>query len=73
MVFASDTPLLGIFEWTIDHAVVYGDPESETVLHEGTIRVLPNGWVEVSSGRLLSPNAVHHIDRLSETPHSDEF
>ncbi|SEK96338.1 hypothetical protein [Haloferax larsenii] len=73
MVFASDTPLLGIFEWTIDHAVVYGDPESETVLHEGTVRVLPNGWVEVPSGRLLSPGAVHHIDQLSESSQSDEF
>jgi hypothetical protein len=45
-----------------DHAVVYGDVERETVLHEGPIRLLGNGWVELPSGRLLSPEAVHHVD-----------
>lgn len=43
-------------------AVVYGDLEQETILHEGEIRILPNGWVELPTGRLLSPEAVHHID-----------
>jgi hypothetical protein len=62
MVFASDRSLLELFDQTRDDAVVYGDAENETVLHEGPIRILPNGWVEVPSGRLISPNAVHHID-----------
>ncbi|WP_312908679.1 hypothetical protein [Natronosalvus caseinilyticus] len=43
-------------------AVVYGDLEQETILHEGDVRLLANGWVELPTGRLLSPNAVHHID-----------
>lgn len=45
-----------------DAAVVYADREGETVLHEGPVRLLPNGWLEVPSGRLLSPSAVHHVD-----------
>jgi len=44
-----------------DDAVVYAD--GETVLHEGPVRLLGNGWVELPTGRLLSPRAVHHIDR----------
>jgi len=43
-------------------AVVYADREGETVLHEGPVRLLPSGWLEVPSGRLLSPEAVHHVD-----------
>lgn len=43
-------------------AVVYADFEQETVLHEGDLRLLGNGWVELPTGRLLSPDAVHHID-----------
>jgi len=45
-----------------EDATVYGDRAGETVLHEGAVRVLPNGWVAVPTGRLLSPDAVHHID-----------
>jgi hypothetical protein len=45
-----------------DDAVVYGDAAGETVLHEGPVRVLANGWVELPTGRLLSPDVVHHID-----------
>ncbi|PSP73014.1 hypothetical protein BRC80_02470 [Halobacteriales archaeon QH_9_66_26] len=45
-----------------DDAIVYGDMEQESILHEGEIRILANGWVELPTGRLLSPNAVHHID-----------
>lgn len=52
-----------LFEREYENAVVYGDEEKETVLHEGAVRVLPNGWVEVPPDRLLSPEAVHHIDR----------
>lgn len=48
------------------NAVVYGDMEQETVLHEGDVRILANGWVELSTGRLLSPDAVHHIDTRTE-------
>ncbi|PSQ13265.1 hypothetical protein BRC98_01765 [Halobacteriales archaeon QS_7_68_65] len=43
-------------------AIVYGDMDQESVLYEGEIRILANGWVELPTGRLLSPNAVHHID-----------
>jgi len=45
-----------------DDAVVYGDRDGDVVLHEGPARVLPNGWVELPSGRLVSPDAAHHID-----------
>ncbi|MFC7210104.1 hypothetical protein ACFQL3_06380 [Natronoarchaeum sp. GCM10025321] len=37
--------------------------EGKTVLHEGVVRLLGNGWVELPTGCLLSPDAVHHIDR----------
>lgn len=50
------------FEIEYGDAVVYADREGETVLHEGALRVLANGWVELPSGRLLSPEAVHHVD-----------
>lgn len=53
--------LTELFEHEYDHAVVYADAE-QTVLHEGPIRLLATGWVELPSGRLLSPNAVHHVD-----------
>lgn len=43
-------------------ATVYGDFEQERVLHQGDIRILPNGWIALPTGRLLSPEAVHHID-----------
>jgi hypothetical protein len=43
-------------------AVVYADRERETILHEGPLILLTNGWVTLPSGRLLSPDAVHHID-----------
>lgn len=56
--------LLGdVFQREYENVVVYGDGEKETVLHEGSVRVLPNGWVEIPPDRLLSPEAVHHIDR----------
>lgn len=48
------------------NAVVFADREQETVLHEGPVRLLMNGWVELPSGRLLSPEAVHHIDTYPE-------
>ena len=44
------------------NAIVYADFEQETILYEGELRILPNGWVELPTGRLLSPTAVHHID-----------
>jgi len=49
-----------------DSAVVYADRAGETVLHEGPVRLLPNGWLAVPSGRLLSPEAVHHVDPVPE-------
>jgi len=48
------------------NAVVYADMDQETVLHEGAVRLLANGWVELPTGRLLSPDAVHHIDTQTE-------
>jgi hypothetical protein len=45
-----------------DDAIVYGDMEQESILHEGEVRILANGWVKLPTGRLLSPNAIHHID-----------
>lgn len=44
------------------NATVYGDLEQEQVLHQGDIRILLNGWIVLPTGRLLSPEAVHHID-----------
>ena len=49
-----------------DDAIVYADMAGETVLHEGSISVRPNGWVELPTGRLLSPSAVHHVDTSRE-------
>ncbi len=48
-----------------EDAVVYGDAEQIEVLHEGAVRIIPNGWVELPTGRVLSPTAVHHIDAES--------
>lgn len=43
-------------------AVVCGGPDGETVLQEGAVSVRPSGWLELPTGRLLSPSAVHHVD-----------
>lgn len=61
MVFSTES-VWDDFLRQYDDAVVYGDVERETVLHEGPIRLLGNGWIELPSGRLLSPEAVHHVD-----------
>ena len=45
-----------------EDVTVYGDFEQEQVLHQGSIRILPNSWVALPTGRLLSPESVHHID-----------
>ncbi len=45
-----------------EDATVYGDFEQEQTLHRGKVRILPNGWVALPTDRLLSPEAVHHID-----------
>ena len=52
-----------IFEDERDSVVVYADAAGEMVLHEGPATVRANGWIELPSGRLLSPAAVHHVDR----------
>jgi len=44
------------------NAAVYGDFGQQGVLHQGKIRVLSNGWAALSTDRLLSPEAVHHVD-----------
>jgi hypothetical protein len=54
--------LAELFAPEYQQAVVYADFEQETILHEGAILILPSGWVELPSGRLLSPEAIHHID-----------
>jgi hypothetical protein len=45
-----------------EDATVYGDFEQEQILHQGAVRLLPNGWIALPTGRLVSPDAVHHID-----------
>lgn len=69
MVFSTE-PAWGdideVFVQEYENAVVYSGHEQETVLHDGAVRLLANGWVELPSGRLLSPNAVHHIDTYPE-------
>jgi hypothetical protein len=52
-----------VFEDRRDSVVVYADPDGETVIHEGPATFRATGWVELPSGRLLSPSAVHHVDR----------
>ncbi|MDJ1432012.1 hypothetical protein [Halostagnicola sp. A-GB9-2] len=59
---AVDFDLAEFLEQEYEDAVVYGDIDGETVLHEGRVRILANGWVKLPTGRLLSPEAVHHID-----------
>lgn len=55
--------------WTLscrhESAIVHADMEQETALHEGEVRILSNGWVVLPTGRLLTPDAVHH--RYTET------
>ncbi|PSQ02925.1 hypothetical protein BRC94_00435 [Halobacteriales archaeon QS_5_70_17] len=55
-----------VFEQRYTEVVVYGDKDGETVLHEGAIRIRADGWIELPTGRLLSPGAVHHIDVRTE-------
>ncbi|WP_248910796.1 hypothetical protein [Halocatena marina] len=55
-----------IFEHQYDDVVVYGDRENDVVLHEGPVRMRGDGWLELPTGRLISPEAVHHIDIRSE-------
>lgn len=64
MVFSTEPAVdpADLLEREYDDAIVYGDIDGETVLHEGRVRILANGWVELPTDRLLSPDAVHHID-----------
>ena len=64
----ADADLRALLDREYEDVVVYGDADPESVLHEGDVRLLANGWVELPTGRLLSPTAVHHIDRKSEKP-----
>ena len=53
--------------WTIsederDSVVVYADAAGGTVLHKGPATIRADEWIELPSGRLLSPAAVHHVD-----------
>ena len=69
MVFSTEPVWSDIdeaFTQEFRNAVVYADFQQETVIHEGALRLLANGWVELPSGRLLSPDAVHHIDMHPE-------
>lgn len=59
-------PLVELFERRYDEAIIHGDADGETVLHSGPVRIRANGWVELPSGRLLSPEAVHHIDTQTD-------
>jgi hypothetical protein len=69
MVFSTEpvwSEIAGDFTKECESAVVYADFEEGTVLHEGPLGVLGNEWVELPSGRLLSPDAIHHVDAQSE-------
>lgn len=57
-----DIDLTDFFEKEYENVIVYGDMEGDTVLHDGAIRILANGWIQLPTDRLLSPEAVHHID-----------
>ena len=50
------------FDHSYERGVVYGDADETEVLYDGPLRLLANGWLEVGDGRLLSPDAVHHVD-----------
>ena len=74
MVISTESPLdladvdvADVFVTEHESAVVYADRENDTVLHEGSVRILANGWIELPTGRLLSPQAVHHVDTYSES------
>lgn len=45
-----------------EDATIYADPEGETVPHEGPLCLLVSGGIQLPTGRLLSPSAVHHVD-----------
>lgn len=63
MVISTESPLEEHLQKDYDDVVVYADPDGTEILHEGSVRILATGWVELPTGRLLSPGAVHHIDR----------
>lgn len=54
--------LADLFVQEFQNAIVYADYDQEVILHEGELRILGNGWIELPTGRLLSPEAIHHID-----------
>lgn len=54
--------LAELFVEEYEQVVVYADAAEETVLHEGAATVRANGWIELPTGRLLSPAAVHHVE-----------
>ncbi len=63
----ADLDVTEAFVTEYENAVVYADRENDTVLHEGAVRILANGWIELPTGCLLSPPAVHHVDTYSES------
>jgi len=66
MVISTNSLFDEYFVRDYDNVVIYEGSEQDTVIHEGEARLLANGWVELPTGRLLSPNTVHHIDIQSE-------
>lgn len=68
----ADADLRALLDREYENVIVYGDTDPESVLHEGDVRLLANGWVELPTGRLLSPDAVHHIDEKSAEYRSNE-
>lgn len=55
-----------LLQTDFEHVVIYADADGETVVHEGPATINPDGWVELPDGRLLSPGAIHHIDRSAD-------
>lgn len=57
--------LLRLFALEYDYAAVYDGPRDADVVYEGRVAVLPNGWVELGDGTLVSPETVRRIEDLS--------
>ncbi|MFC6964463.1 hypothetical protein ACFQL7_24500 [Halocatena marina] len=68
-----------IFEHQYDDVVVYGDRENDVVLHEGPVRMRGDGWLELPTGRLISPKqsitsiSVRRIDQTESLVRCDRL
>ncbi|THE63704.1 hypothetical protein D8Y22_18010 [Salinadaptatus halalkaliphilus] len=51
--------------------VIYDAADAEEPLYEDPIVAHANGWIELEGNRLLSPQAIHHIDIYDERLEDD--